>query len=217
MATTFNSTITRTGLVACFDAANRKSYPGTGSIWYDLSGNAYNATFSILPAYSTLNNGYFTFTGTQTATFLNPLVEQTQLFQNWTVSAWLSIDDTANQTLLNLNSGIYPSYGTNNSLLYLNAGANDYYTYGGDIGALGWRYVTFRFRNSDGYRTIYSNAVNISTGGPNNTSTPAGNPGTLTLGSNLRGNLATLEIYNRVLTDTEVTANFNADRGRFGV
>lgn len=217
MAIAFNSNINRSGLVTCFDAANLKSYPGSGSIWYDVSGNGFNATFSVVPTYSTLNKGYFTFNGTQTATFLNPLSSQTQLYQNWTVSAWLSIDDTASQVLLNLNSGLFPSYGTNNSLMYLNAGANDYYTYGGDIGALGWKYITFRFRNSDNYRTIFSNAVDISTGGPNNTSTPSGNPGTLTLASNLRGNLARVEIYNRSLTDEEVSQNFNANRGRFGI
>jgi hypothetical protein len=134
------------------------------------------------------------------------------------VCAWLNVDDTTSQNLLNLNSGLFPSYGTNNSLLYLNGGANDYYTYGGDIGNLGWKYVTFRFSNlNSGYRTIYSNAVNISTSGPNATSTPSGNPGTLTIASNLRGNLAKLEIYNRVLTDDEVTQNFNARRGRFGI
>jgi hypothetical protein len=26
------------GLVCCLDAANRKSYPGSGTTWYDLSG-----------------------------------------------------------------------------------------------------------------------------------------------------------------------------------
>ena len=27
------------GLVLCLDAANAKSYPGSGTTWYDLSGN----------------------------------------------------------------------------------------------------------------------------------------------------------------------------------
>lgn len=32
------------GLVLCLDAGNAKSYPGSGSTWYDLSGNGRNAT-----------------------------------------------------------------------------------------------------------------------------------------------------------------------------
>lgn len=214
MALVYNTKTILDGLVFCIDAGNIKSYPGSGTVWYDLSGQGRNVTLSAAPAFS---NGYLTFTGTQTGTFTNPLVGQTQFYQNWTVSAWLSVDDTATQNLLNLNNGLFPSYGTNNSLLYLNGGVNDYYTYGGDVGNTGWCYITFRFRNSDGYRTIYKNAVNISTSGPNATSTPSGLPGTLTLASNLRGNLARVEIYNRVLSDGEVLVNYSANKGRFGL
>lgn len=203
------------GLVLCLDAANKKSYSGSGTTWYDVSGNNFNATLVSSPSYN--SNGYFVFTGAQTATVSNPLSTQANKSQTWTVSALLNVDDTGSQNLLNLNNGLYPSYGTNNSLLYLNGGVNDYYTYGGDIGNLGWKYITFRFNNLSGYRTIYSNAVNISTSGPNATSTPSGNPATLTIASNLRGNLAKLEIYNRVLSDAEVLQNFSAVRGRFGL
>ena len=185
--------------------------------WADISGNGYNATLINSPLYSQDNGGSLMFSGTQYATVTNPLITQPTLLQEWTVSAWLKVDDTSGQNLLNLNNGLYPSYGTNNSLLYLNGGADDYYTYGGDIGNTGWSYVTFRFKNSTGYRTIYKNAINISTGGPNNTSRPSGNPNTLTIAGNLRGNLSKLEIYNRVLSDTEVQQNFNAVRGRYGV
>ena len=217
MSVTYGSRPSSFGLVLLLDAANIKSYPGAGTTWFDLSGNGYHATLVGSPAFSTVNKNSFTFTGSQTATVSNPIRSQLTNNQDWTVISWLNIDDTTGQNLLNLNSGLFPSYGTNNSLLYLNGGANDYYTYGGDIGALGWKHVAFRFSNLRGYRTIYSNAVNISTSGPNATSTPSGNPNTLTIGSNLRGSLATLEIYNRVLTDSEIIEDFNITRGRYGV
>lgn len=208
--------IITSGLVLCLDAANTKSYPGSGTTWYDVSGGNYNATLVSSPTYNA--GGYFVFTGTQSATVTNPLFAiQTSSNQVWTVSAWLNVDDTTGQSLINFGIGLYPSYGTNNSLLYLNSGANDYYTYGGDVGGLGWKYITFRFNNSNGTRTIYSNAANISTSGPNNTSTPVALNATSTIASNLRGNLSKLEIYNRMLTDNEVQQNFNALRSRFGV
>ena len=31
--------IVRDGLILCLDAADRKSYPGSGTVWYDLSPN----------------------------------------------------------------------------------------------------------------------------------------------------------------------------------
>lgn len=215
MANVYGTSIVTENLVLLLDAANSKSYPGTGTVWKDLTGN-FDATLVGSPTYNA--GGYFVFTGTQTATVTNPLAAtQTNLNQSWTVSSWLNVDDTGGQILINFGIGLYPSYGTNNSLLYLNSSANDYYTYGGDIGALGWKYITFRFNNLTGARTIYSNGVDISTGGPNATFTPVALNATSTIASNLRGNLATLEIYNRMLTDAQVIQNFNAYRVRYGV
>ena len=37
--------IVTTGLVLALDAANPKSYPGTGTTWKDLSGNGYDFSF----------------------------------------------------------------------------------------------------------------------------------------------------------------------------
>jgi len=39
MATRYSPAIVTSGLVLCLDAANRKSYPGSGTTWSDLSGN----------------------------------------------------------------------------------------------------------------------------------------------------------------------------------
>jgi hypothetical protein len=38
--------IVTSGLVLCLDAANRKSYPTTGTTWTDLSGNGRTGTFN---------------------------------------------------------------------------------------------------------------------------------------------------------------------------
>lgn len=44
MAFHYNTTIVRDGLVLLLDAANPKSYPGSGTTWYDLSGNGLDMT-----------------------------------------------------------------------------------------------------------------------------------------------------------------------------
>lgn len=44
------------------DAANTTSYPGTGTTWYDLSGNSNNTTGTSNTAYNSGDSGYFNFT-----------------------------------------------------------------------------------------------------------------------------------------------------------
>ena len=42
MGIVYNTSIIRDGLVLHLDAANVKSYPGSGTTWTDLTGNSYN-------------------------------------------------------------------------------------------------------------------------------------------------------------------------------
>jgi hypothetical protein len=46
MGTSYNANIVTDGLVLCLDAANPRSYPGSGTSWYDLSGNGNHATLN---------------------------------------------------------------------------------------------------------------------------------------------------------------------------
>ena len=39
----YNTSVVRDGLVLYLDAANSKSYPGSGTTWFDLTGNNNNA------------------------------------------------------------------------------------------------------------------------------------------------------------------------------
>jgi hypothetical protein len=48
-------------LVLLVDAANRNSYPGSGTTWYDISGNGNHATLYNGPTWNSL--GYFSFDG----------------------------------------------------------------------------------------------------------------------------------------------------------
>lgn len=52
--------IVRSGLVLHLDAANRKSYPGSGTVWTDLSGLENNGTLNNSP---TINNGILSLDG----------------------------------------------------------------------------------------------------------------------------------------------------------
>jgi hypothetical protein len=64
MATFGGSNIVTDGLVLWLDAANRKSYPGSGTNWLDLSGNNNTGTLTNGPTFSSANNGSIVFDGT---------------------------------------------------------------------------------------------------------------------------------------------------------
>jgi len=211
MATFSGNSVPDSGLVFVLDASNQKYL--TDSQITSLT----NITFSSSGGGSVVFNGSSSF-----ITIPNPL-NQPNLTQEWTVSAWINITDKVSQTLLGgLNAALHVCYVQgNNSLLYLNGGVNDYYTYGQDLGNIGWTLATFRFKNSDGSRTIYRNTTNISTGGPNLSSTPSGQASTFTIGTGgsgpMEGNLAQMLIYNRYITDTELNTIFENTRKRFGI
>ncbi len=51
------------GLILELDAANRKSYPGSGTTWTDLSGNGNTGTLTNGPTFSSANGGSIVFDG----------------------------------------------------------------------------------------------------------------------------------------------------------
>lgn len=63
MATRYTPKIVTDGLVLCLDAGNSKSYPGTGTAWYDLSRNGNNGTLTNGPTFSNTNGGIMSFDG----------------------------------------------------------------------------------------------------------------------------------------------------------
>jgi hypothetical protein len=208
------------GLVLALDAADRNSYVSGSTTWFDLSGNSNNGTMSNV-TYSGLDGGSMVFNGTSSNVSISNPLNQSNLTQVWTISAWVKNTTKSTQTLIGgLNSGVHLDWFNSGTLLYLNSGANDYYTYGSSINNTGWCLITFRFRNSDGSRTIYKNTTNITTSGPNNTSTPSGQSATFTIGSGggyMEGNISQIIIYNRYITDTEISQNYNAQKSRFNL
>lgn len=59
----FKSKTNRDGLVFAVDAGDVDSYPGSGTVWYDLSGNGYNGTLYNGVTYSSADGGCMIFDG----------------------------------------------------------------------------------------------------------------------------------------------------------
>jgi hypothetical protein len=64
MSNNYGPRIVTDGLVLCLDAADQNSYAGSGSTWYDLSGNNNHFTLNNSPTYSFEGGGNIIFDGT---------------------------------------------------------------------------------------------------------------------------------------------------------
>ena len=86
MAIGIGSDNVESGLVLAIDFANPKSYPGSGTTVYDLSGNGYNGTLTNGPTFSTEYGGALVFDGSNDyIQFANTILSGTGDF---TISIW---------------------------------------------------------------------------------------------------------------------------------
>jgi hypothetical protein len=114
MAVQYNPGIVTDGLVLCLDAANKKSYPGTGTGYRDLSISNNNGTLINSPAFSTSNLGFLQFDGADD--YVEVQTRNTNLefqpTQPFSVFCWMyGIPTTSRAILANmLNSGSYPGW-----------------------------------------------------------------------------------------------------------
>lgn len=63
MTVNYNPPIVTNGLVLNLDAGNRRSYPGAGTVWRDLSGLGNNGTLTNGPTFSAANGGSISLDG----------------------------------------------------------------------------------------------------------------------------------------------------------
>jgi len=206
------------GLVLFWDAANPSSYPGSGTTIYDLSGNLNHGTLFNGVGFSLTNNGVLTFDGTNDYVKCDtPDLTST----NYTVmGATRYVGTKFGGRMINgsLNNWLLGNY-QNTTLAYFAGG----FVYGPGIGAYdtNWRIYTGTGNIiSDNYK-FYSNNTLLA----NNVNGAYGPKGII-IGVYLppsggatqpsMGEFSHLLVYNRVLTDAEITKNYNATKRRFG-
>jgi len=208
------------GLVLNLDAGNTASYPGTGTTWFDLSGNNNNGTLTNGPTYSSANGGSIVFDGTDDYI----LITQT-LSTPFTITGFVRYTDQAKRMNMYMNTNPHTVLG-----ISLNrTGIGDLYVYIGN--GSGWwgtpsivsstnmivnRWYQITFTSTGSGSILYLDGVNVGT----SVHSPSGWGSSYYLGGAIevmRGNIATTQIYNRALSTAEVQQNFNAMRGRYGL
>jgi hypothetical protein len=208
------------GLVLYLDAANRNSYPRTGTTWTDLSGNGYNGTFgpsTQTPVFSGINGGTIVFDGN------NDFVEVTSGFgtlSQYTIMFWARRDAESRMPVSSRTTTNFYWFG-DNSWYYTHGGVGGEYYYSKPtsipLGTWGCYCVVYNGSNVSIYRQgIYQGQQ--STTGTANWSTGM-IIGYWTAGSTYawQGPISTVSMYNRALTATEVLRNYNATKTRFGL
>ena len=103
MATNYNPKIVTDGLVLCLDAANTKSYPGSGTSVVDISRHGRDATLANGAAINTGFDGVvsFVFDGTNDhATFSTSVNSVISQHKDCSFSVWVRIHDDADNTII---------------------------------------------------------------------------------------------------------------------
>lgn len=241
MGIAYNTSIVRNGLVLYLDAANPKSYPGTGTAWKDLSGSG--TTFTInASAYNSSGPKYMDFNGTygcakkEDSDFI--------ISGDITCICWTRIlNNSSNwRTLLRgLSSGgdhqVIVQQGTWQIGMYDNTNGTGFNDSGFSqqnipgYGTSRWNMLVWRWKNAaTPYYNLSYNDTPGTIRGSNNSinarfkhgfcSIGAYNNGAQTNPSNASqfwGDISSIGLYNRYLTDAEIQQNFEATRGRYGV
>ena len=233
MALFHSPRIVTDGLVLCLDAGNRKSYPGSGTTWTDLSGRGNNGTLVNGVGYNSGNGGSLVFDGVNDGVQLPHnsywILTPTSSFS---LCSWFYAEPTTQNGSMIFshqkcnNPSIQITVNTTTSLsCRIGGSTNNFATYNANVTGK-WNYVVYTF-DGVGSMKLYLNADLVAT----QTSTATWSsysPGYSEVwlgrrfdcgGTNeLTGKIASFSYYkDRALTASEIQQNFNAIRGRFGI
>lgn len=212
------------GLVLYLDAGDSSSYGGTGTTWSDLSASGYDGTLSNMDAtnYSSSDGGYFTFDGSteyvdvsgseslSAATFVSWVykngnqVSSVKLIHSRSTDA-AGLQFFKNQVGYNWNntfdtraweSGLYtPNYEWFMMAVTVTSTSATAYLFTDTS--------TTSATNSVSHSSATMDAIEV---GRDSAS----------VGKYFNGNMSVAMIYDRALSSTELTQNFDALKGRYG-
>ena len=240
MATDYNPSIVTDGLELCFDAANTKSYPGSGTTWTDMGSKGIDGTLTNGPTFDSGNIGTISFDGSNDVVDLNSTLSSVashNLPASW--ESWVYFNTSNNNQSIIGNAfnagGVHiRTTGTSHSpanrirFLYFQSGSHGT---GVDSAVLtsGWYQFVATYNGSGLSHSnfgLYINGVAAAVTDPT-----FGSPSTIPQTQNFgigaipdeagqhywNGKIAIVRVYSKLLSATEVLQNYNANKGRFGL
>jgi hypothetical protein len=244
--TTTYAPIVNSGLILILDASNTSSYPGTGTLWTDLTGNGYNATSQgSVPFTSNGQQSYFGFSGSTSNYFLG----NNNLYGNnsnqISGTTGVSIQLVFRPSNIGTRTTLFDTYGSGPAGEVFEIGTlgglwtntlRGFISDNGPVRSSDYRGTPNTISNGTTYlmtytwnfttktSTLYLNgsAILASEVGFNQSSITSAwaNGAAYRLGGSQTGsygNMYTAYVYNRPLSAGEVTTNYNALQTRFGL
>ena len=225
MGIAYNSRVVVDGLVLCLDAANTKSYPGSGTTWTDLSGRGNTGTLTNGPTYSSTNGGSLSFDGVDDKVVISSSSSFAFGTGNLTVTGWGYVTSHINYRILAStrpgNGGYANAWhiGTDaNGTILLYSNAFNLQSASNAVPVNQWFYWTFT--RDTGIGKLFVNTIVVASGSVTNdyTLTQIGiGDFPITGAEPWSGRISNTSIYNRALSAAEIQQNYNALRGRFGI
>jgi hypothetical protein len=226
------------GLVFCLDAANRKSYPRSGSLFRNLSGGTNNASLINSPVFDGENSGSIKLNGT------NQYISSNYSFTNrpFSINAWFYFNTLASwSTILGQDTSITSNLGAfyfqkvdsggggggrvgNTFGIAMTTNLNgEVYCYDPvPVSALVW--YNYCISVSSNNLILYKNGKEVKRVNDSSTLAPPIGPISIgagyyldTIGDFCNIKLSQLSIYNRAITSKEAIENYNALKGRFNL
>ena len=222
--------------VLCLDAGSKVSYPGSGTTWTDLSGNANNGTLVNGPTFDSANGGSIVLNGTnQYSTTANATA--INLADNFTIDCWF------NPSLIGTGMVFCSKYASGFLGWLCNINAAGKISIDGRNGNGSVGYFSLNTTVTATVNTWYNFVVTISgvnlipyvngsvasfsysSGGTGSALNGAGTfavnapllAGQVINVSYFNGKISCCKLYNRVLSATEIATNFELLRGRYGI
>ena len=216
------------GLVLHLDAGSDKSYPGTGNTWFDLSGNGNHGT-NVNMTYSAANRGVFSFNDGSSVSLI-PNSASLNPTTGLTIEAWVKFSGNNNDFIfekgnVNTQYSLF-SHGADIMFRTCHVGDGSYHNFSFNKTTVGvvagsWHHIVGSWDGS--VKRIYIDGAFKGSVNKSNalvTTTPGaavGRFGGTTTGYYFGGLIPKVAVYNRGLTAAEVTFNYLALRGRYGV
>jgi hypothetical protein len=217
-------TIITENLQMCLDAADPKSYPRSGTTWVDRSGQGNDGTLTNGPTFSGDKGGCIEFDGDDDYVAIS-----TYTFGNgdWTVCMLISADDFDDYNLMSNTSGgpVANAFGAYSNKIHYRNYDGAWQTHNGNTTLVAGRWYMLTWVNyegassSDGTMKMYVDGVADSdvfnsyttNGGPCNAIARRWSS------DEYNGQIASVHIYNKALSDDEIKHNYKAVKGRFNL
>jgi hypothetical protein len=214
MGLNHSPSIVTNGLTLYLDSVNSKSYPGSGTTWINLSTNT--NSFTLVGSPTVGANNIFSFNGSQYASTSNNLLNSTA----YTKCAWFQPQNlSASNNIMSGNNGQHAFWLAGGNKL--NSGHNGGWSTVQSSTTLvvnQWYFGVVTFNTTTGW-ALYLNGLLESSNASTTTFTGTGDVQVAAYGNtnNFQGPINGVSIYNRALTANEITQNFNAHKGRYGL